>query len=559
MTANASSSSVTSPPDGPPPPAPDRCAALRVDLAAHGLLPPLPAAFLAGRDHDLLAPLRFVMPGEVPHGNSLGALPGARRELAEALAVSNRGYGHADADRMARRLADPATRVVVTGQQPGLFGGPLYAFAKAMAAARWAAALEAEGEPAVAVFWVATEDHDWDEVATASFLTGEGPRRFDLGKDPEPLTPVGMRALGPEVDGVLRQLAEAAPGEAYAEWIREMARWYRPDARFGEAFSRLMARMLGPRCPLLLDAMHPALKSAQRPWLRRLVERRHELEEAFVRQDATVESRGYPLQISPQRGASPLFLLRHGERRRVEWRGEDGYALRGRGDTAEGSVADLLQTIDENPGVVSPGALARPVLQDAVLGSSLQVLGPAEVSYLTQVAPVYRLLEVEAPWISLRPQTLVLEAKQAERLADLGLSLADVLGDRHALDAQLAERQGGGFVGPVRGEVEAALDGLREPALTVDTNLERPYEKTREQILRALDTFAEKVQGAAARRDEVVSRRVEQLRETCLPFGKLQERALSAAHFQGKYGDQLAAAYWEQMGLDPRFLQVVSF
>ena len=96
-------------------------------------------------------------------------------------------------------------------------------------------------------------------------LGSEGPRAFDLGPDPEPLTPVGMRTLGPGVESVLRGIAEAVPGERYAEWLRTLGRWYRPDARFGEAFCRLMAHLLGARCPLLLDAMLPALKTARAP------------------------------------------------------------------------------------------------------------------------------------------------------------------------------------------------------------------------------------------------------------------------------------------------------
>src|SRR6185436_12774026 len=239
VTVNASSSSASS-----------RTETLRVDLAANGLLPSLPAAFLAGRDLDLLAPLRFVSPGTRPTGP---ARAGARRELAAELAVANRGYGHPEADRLARKLADPSTRVIVTGQQPGLLGGPLYAFAKAAAAARWAAELEAAGEPAVAVYWMATEDHDWAEISSAVVPTPDGPRTFDLGPDPEPLAPAGMRALGPRVAEVLRDLAAAIPGERYAEWLEQVGRWYRPDARFGEAFARLTAALLGPRCPLLLD------------------------------------------------------------------------------------------------------------------------------------------------------------------------------------------------------------------------------------------------------------------------------------------------------------------
>jgi bacillithiol biosynthesis cysteine-adding enzyme BshC len=528
---------------------------LRVDLAAAGLLGGLPAAFLAGRDRDLLAPLRFLPPGETPSGPWPGADPAVRRELAAGLAVANRGYGHPGADALAKKLADPATRVVVTGQQPGLLGGPLYAFAKMMAAARWAAELEAQGESAVALYWVATEDHDWAEVSAAVVPTAEGPRAFDLGPDPDPLTPVGMRGLGPAVAEVLRDIAAAVPNDLYAAWLAEAGRWYRPDARFGEAFSRLMVHMMGERSPLLVDAMHPALKTAEQPWLRRLVERRAAVEAALAGRDAEVTARGHELRVPPQRNASPLFLLSRGERRRIEWRGEDGWGLRGREETE--SIADLLRIIDDNPGVVSPGVLARAALQDAVFGSSLFLVGPGELAYMAQASVVYPVLEIAAPWIALRPQTLVLEPRQAEKLAGLGITLGDLLGGRHRLDQALADQGGGDFIAPVRRRIEQALDELRAPACDADPGLERPFDKTREQILRALDLFAEKALAAAARRDEVSNKRVQHLLETCLPLGKPQERTIAAAHFQGKYGARFAESYWEQMGLDPRFLQVV--
>jgi bacillithiol biosynthesis cysteine-adding enzyme BshC len=542
VTANVSSSSVASRPEA------------RVDLSAARLLPPLPEAWLAGRDLDLLDPLRFLPPGGLP---ATPALVGARRELAAELAVTNGSYGNQNAERLARRLADPATRIVVTGQQPGLFGGPLYSVSKAIAASRWAAALEAAGEPAVAVFWMATEDHDWAEVSSAVVLTPEGPRELSLGPDPEPLAPAGMRSLGPEIDNVLRQMVEAVPGDRYAEWLRTLARWYRPRARFGEAYSRLLAHLLGPHCPLILDSMLPSLKAAQRPWLRRLVERRETVEEVIATREGEIQGRGYPLQVTPQRGASPLFLLHRGQRRKISWRGPDCFVLRGNEDCF-GGPEDLLRIIDENPGVVSPGVLARPAVQDAVLGTCLQVLGPGELSYMAQAASVHEVLEVDPAWVSLRPQALVLESHQIDKLAEIGLTLADVLGDQHRLDRRLAERSGGDFVAPVRSRVEGALDELRAPALAADPNLERPFDKTREQILRALDLFSDKAVAAAARKNEVADRRVRQLRDTALPLGKPQERVVSSAHFQGKYGDRFAESFWEQMELDPAHLQVIS-
>lgn len=554
----------------------------RLDLAASGLLPPLPRAFLAGRDLDLLAPLRFVTAAsplaQLLAAPSAARPPGgaterhARAGLAAALGASNRSYGNAAADRAAARLADPATRVVITGQQPGLFGGPLLTLVKMVAAVRWAAAIEAAGEPAVALFWVATEDHDYAEVSTATVLTATGPRGFDLGPDPAPLTPVGMRALSPAVDEVLREMAAAVPGERYAEWLRQLGRWYQPAARFGEAFCRAAAHMLGERCPLLVDAMHPALKAAERPWLRLLVERRAPLEEALERQDETVAARGYQLRVAPQRGASPLFLLADGKRRRIEWRGTSRYALRGVGEVAPSDlfsdstpasrsdaaeVADLQRILDENPTLVSPGVLARPAVADAVFGTTLQLLGPGELSYMAQASAVYPVLGLEAPAVTLRPQALLLDARQVQNLAAAGITLADLLGEPESLDRLLAERSGGDLVAPVRQRIAAALDELRDPALAIDPGLDRPLAKTREQVLRALDLFAEKSLPALARRDQQLSRRVESLRQACLPGGKLQERVVGAAHFQGKYGDRLGASLWEQLDLDAAGLSVI--
>lgn len=543
MTANASSSLAESPVE------------LSLELASSPLLNPLAQAFLAGRDLDLLAPLRFVSPGGTPAGGA-GKAPD-RQDLARALGAANRAYGNPNADRWAARLADPATRLVVTGQQPGLFGGPLYAFSKMIAAARWAEALEAGGGgPAVALFWVATEDHDWAEVSQAVVQAQDGPRTFDLGEDPEPLAPVGMRSLGPRIDQALAGMAEAVPGDRWADWLRTLGRWYRPDARFGEAFCRVMAAMLGERCPLLVDSMLPELKAAQRPWLRRLVEGRAQVDEALRVREEEIARRGYPLQVTPQRGASPLFLLHRGERRRIEWDGAERFTLRGRPE-AGGRVEDLLALLDDNPGLVSPGVLARPAVQDAVFGTALELLGPGELAYMAQSSAVHAFLGVPPAEVVLRPHVVVLAAHLEEKLAESGLTLADLHADPQDLDRALATRSGGDFVTPVRDEIDRLLGGLQGPALEADPNLERPLEKTREQVLRALDTFRDKALAAAARRNEVASRRAQQLREVCLPLGRLQERTVSAASFYGRHGEELTRAFWEQMRLDPSFLEVI--
>ncbi len=566
----------------------------RLDLLAGERLAPLSAALVRGEQRELLAPLRHLTPGTLPAaiapaGNEPAPLD--RSALAEGLAIANRSYGHPKATELAAKLADPATRVVVTGQQPGLFGGPLYTLSKALAAARWAEALEAAaleeraieaaapearngdtpGQPAVAVFWVATEDHDFREVATTTVLGPDGPLTLTLGDDSQPLLPVGMRSLGPGVEEILATLREQLPGDRYSDWLDEVGRWYRPDARFGESFCRLLVRLLGDRCPLILDAMLPAVKVAQQPWLRQLVEQRHTVARKIAEHEANVEAAGFPLQVAAQGPAtdpepessivSPLFLLHQGERRRIEWQGEDRFSLRGSDEPAR-PVAELLQLLDDNPLLVSPGVLARPAVQDAILGTTLMVLGPAELAYMTQASACHKILGLDAqnrpaPWVTLRPQIAVLEPRHLNWLEELGLRLPQLLGDRETLNAELARRHGADFVAPMQKRILALLEELRDAAIAVDPNLLSSWKKTRGQVEKALGMFQGRIHQAAARADETRNQRLDNLRDTLLPAGKGQERLISCIHFPGKYGDDFVEACWLQLDLDPRQLQVV--
>ena len=532
MKANDSSSSATNPFD--------------VDLLGSGRLPPIPSAWLRGQDLDLIEPLQFVAPGELPQGRR--AL-GDRPALAKGLAMANAAYGHPKAQALSDKLADPETCVVVTGQQPGLLGGPLYSLTKMAAAVRWAETLEAAGQPAVAVFWVATEDHDWAEMSRASLLQRGETLDLQLGEDPSPLLPVGMRTFGAALDDELGRASEQLNGEDGG--IELAKRWYRPDARFGEAFCRYMVHLLGERAPLMLDSMLPEVKQLQRPWLMRLVEQRQQVLDVLTAREAHIEERGYPLQVKPQADASPLFLLRGHERRRIQW-SQDGWYLRGLEDDVR-PIEDLVTILEENPSVVSPGVLARPAIQDALLGTTLQIMGPAEMSYMAQVSSVYPILGIDPPATVLRPQVMVLESRQADYLEELGVRLDELLDE--SIDALLTAKTDGDVVAPHRADIETILDALREPVLQLDGSLERPLKKTRDQILRHLDQLQGKVAAAVGRRHDVWRRRLEQAHGQLLPGGHLQERTLAVAHFVNRFGKGMATLLLDELQLDPRVLQ----
>jgi bacillithiol synthase len=527
--------------------------ASRLHLSCDRFLSGLAREFVAGRQRELLAPLVFAPPGPLPE---LRPRAGDRARIAPDLERANASYGHPRARELAERFADRDTLVVVAGQQAGLFGGPLYTLTKMAGAALVAERLERAGHQAVAAFWVATEDHDFAEVARAGMLGPDGPRTLDLGTDPAPLEPVGMRTLGPGLPALYDAARELYPSAAGGDAWRLLESCYRPDARFGEAFCRFLVGLLGARAPLLVDSMLPALKRAERPWLARAVARRTEICELLGEQASRVVASGHALQVEDDRIAAPLFVIAGRERRRVLWDGPDRFVLRG-SDAAPRDVMDLLTLLADNPAVVSPGVLLRPIVQDAVLGTALQLMGPGELAYLTQATPLYRQLEADAPHVALRPQMIVLDSKQRGHLESLGLTLDELLRDERSVHALLDRGGVSGRIAALRTSTLAELERLRGDVLGVDAGLERPLEKTRDQIDRALELFAAKASAAAVRRDDTTRSRCESLRAACLPGGAPQERGLATAHFALRYGIGIGAAVLSQLDVDSAAVQVI--
>ena len=540
----------------------------RLPLIGSAFARSLSAAIAFGDDSDLIAPLEL----QHPEDDLPPACSGAdRARLASAIEQQNQKWGHERASELARQLADPETLVTVTGQQAGFLGGPLYSLSKAVAAHLWAERMKAQGKKAVAVFWIATEDHDFNEVATVRCFKGRETVAIDLGEDGAPLRPVGGRRLGdtPEFSEALEAFAELSRGERHQQAASMVRTCCQPERTFGEAFGRLMVELLGEACPLLLDSQLPEMKRQQSQWLVRLIEGRQQVASALAAAEARLEERNFSPQVSPSQ-AAPLFLIdAEQRRRRIEWLGNEGYRLRGPGKNhpdsddgnGQGTVEDLLAIARDEPQRLSPSALARPALQDAVLGSALQIMGPGELAYLAQAAALYEPLGVTAPRTSLRPQVALIDTKQEKQLDEFvsqGIDLATLLGNEETLVEALAEQVAVPSIPDARAQIFQILDGLAPRVLELDKTLERPLSKTRDSIGRSLEQFEGKLVKAAATKDEVRHRRAMALRDHLLPEGRLQERCLCCMSMFGRYGGDLARSLVQNLNLTPDVLQLIN-
>jgi bacillithiol synthase len=281
------------------------------------------------------------------------------------------------------RLRDERSVAVVTGQQAGLFSGPMYTLYKAMSAVGLAKRLEQTlDRPVIPVFWVASEDHDWGEVDHAYMLdTADDVKRVKLSYSPEPHQMVYSTQL-PEaaVQEVIRQAHEIIPdGPDKAQVLRWMRDAYTPNTSLATWFAKILLRLVEPHGMVVLDPCLPGLRQLVLPvWLRGLKE--HESVHATLTQAyGEVEARGFTAEVVRDEANTTLFYVENGKRFVLE-RAANG-RLRARGHGLEKTLDEWMQTAEESPTSFSSNVLLRPVVQDTLLPTVAYVGGPSEIAY----------------------------------------------------------------------------------------------------------------------------------------------------------------------------------
>ena len=346
---------------------------------------------------------------------------GDRRTLAESLLEFNRrvGAGPAALER-ARSLALPEAVAVVAGQQAGLGTGPLLTVYKAASAVATAARLESLlGVPVVPVFWVASEDHDFEEVRWLAGTDSSGALlTLRLPDPPVRGSPVGDVALSREAREVVAgigHLLEGPHSALVASWLREDAA---ASSSLVELFCRLMARLFARRGLVLLDPMLPSLKRAAGPVLLQALERGPRLAEACARAGGAVREAGYEPGLDVDPSHACIFRRVNGRRTALLW-GDGG--LRNRDGTLRWTVDDLRRDLVRDPEDFSPGAVLRPVVQEFLVPTLCTVSGRGEVAYLAQMREVYRLFGLQMPVVRPRLSLTVVEPSDREAMVRYGV------------------------------------------------------------------------------------------------------------------------------------------
>jgi bacillithiol synthase len=489
--------------------------------------------------------VRMAVGSEAPDG-WYAALPGGvgewqaraeavRREFADsdwlaALEGAFAASGHA-AERL-ERVARGTGVIVTTGQQPGLFGGPIYTFSKALTALALADALEqATGIPTAPVFWAATYDADFAEASVTHVAIGGNVERLQM--DPPGVAGLAMcdTPLG-DVEALARILERAAGSAADPTIMERLRAAYAPDATVGSAYVALLRALLEPMGIAVLDAAHQAVRAAQRPLMLAALRRATEVDDALHSREREMRERGHEPQVAHVDGLSLVFAVERGERARIP-------------------IAPAAAASGDGAAQLEPNVLLRPVAERAIIPTVAYAAGPGEIGYFAQSSAVAAALGAGGPLAVPRWSGLIVEPHVQRILERTGLEVdhlanADATIGRLARE-QLPEQVRDALAG-YRAALERAGDDLSAAIAAAGNSLvsEEVLRGARNSIGHRLDRLERRIVAASKRKQEKLVSDIETARASLFPLGRPQERVLNLMPLLARHGEPLLQAMLER-------------
>lgn len=443
---------------------------------------------------------------------------------------------------------------VVTGQQVGLFGGPMFSIYKALTAVKLAEEATAAGVDAVPVFWLATYDHDLAEVNHVAIPGAEGALKvLTTSSHAVNGAPVSAVKLGEEISPVVEEAAALLGDGEAKQWLRDC---YIPGETLGTAFAKFYARLFAEWGVIVLDASDPELHKIAEPMYHAAAERAPEIAEALLERGKELEAAGYHQQVKVTKSSALLFTLQGGARTPIHRReGDASEFVIGNGADAEKiSREELLRRIADFPELFSPNVLLRPIVQDYLLPTLVYTGGAAEAAYFAQAGVVYeKLLGRVTPTVPRFSATLV-EPKIQRLLQKNRISEVDVLQEPSGLRQRLAAQSLPADLQDAFNEasrsVENNLTTIREKLAKLDPTLADATQTAESKIQYQLERLKAQAAKAETRQAEVVGRQAETLSQALYPDKELQERAVGGIYFVARYGMDLLRQLHEAIHLD---------
>ncbi len=480
------------------------------------------------------------------------AIPAHSPELVQLLTAQN--GDSSPAAHAALEALSHGAGTVVTGQQVGLFGGPLFTPFKAATALARARTATAAGHPHVAIFWLASEDHDFAEINHVTFPGRKELRKLEYTNAPAAPGPVGSIVLDDSITPLVDQASELL---GFSDTTEALAAAYRPGRTFAQAFAEFYSKVFAAQGLLVLDAGGREAHRMGAPVLRAGLEQADELHAALLERDRELDAAGYHAQVAVGAQNSLLFLIDESTGARLALKRTAPNAQEPAGLWQAGrqsySTAELVAILEAEPERISPSALLRPVFQDFLLSTSLTIGGPAEIAYFAQSAVLFQRILGRMTPVQPRFFGTLIEPQIAELLRQHELTLErvfEVSGQKNgAATAETLAQLLAGRAMPIEGKrklaaagtaLDAELTALLDWMQSLDEGLGRSAETAANKIRYQMNRLRTLAANFQLEREASLGRHAEAISRALYPDGVLQERVHGAAYYFARYGLELA-------------------
>lgn len=453
--------------------------------------------------------------------------------LVQALAESNRRWGLSVDDEL-QRWAAGGTLTVIAGQQVGFGGGPLYTLAKLASLLKMKRDNEARGVPTTVFFWLATEDHDFDEVANIALPDGDPKRQRDLILLRGARFHEARQAVGPQ------QIPESLINDFLQATGIDRPTWLRAGITFADSFAELLATAVDGKF-ILVDSLLPELRQAGVPLMHAILQRWDEVQREIASRSAALEEAGYTPQVTPRPGEAYTLLFRL---------------------DADGN-RELVHNLHDAgaPERLSTSALTRPLLQDFVLRPDVFLGGPAEVAYFAQISTLHTMLDVPMPRVALRGHVLLAPSAMVRRFSKYGIEPEEVFAPAEDILSRREPRA----VQEIRttaAEAEHALqeqiEKIRRLALPAEHAVSRSINRSIGHIEYHFRKLTERSIRALVRKDGDRFAAVRDLVSTFFPDHHVQDRIVAWVSFWLRFGSTVVSRSIDEVEPDAPVFKIVS-
>jgi bacillithiol biosynthesis cysteine-adding enzyme BshC len=487
-----------------------------------------------------------------------------RRALCDALEDLNRSWGAGEETlKSIARLREADTVAVVTGQQAGLFTGPLYTIYKALTAVKLAGCLTDRGTKAVPVFWIATEDHDFAEVATAEFIgcdcrLAEVSVQTSMHKEG---TPVGSVCLDESINETVERILTVLPETEFTPDLRKLLTDSWATGRgYGEAFARMMTHLMTSYGLVLLDPLDARLKQLAAPLYAEAARRAPEIATAIEERSRELVEAGYHAQVTATADSFPLFLHTPDGARHAVTRTPGG-TYKAKETEEEYTAEELADRARRDPLSFSPNVTLRAVVQDYLLPTIAYMGGAAEIAYFAQTTEVYRVLDRPATPILPRASMTIVEHRTGRALERYNLHLSDFFAGLDSVLARVVEEHLGSEAARGFDQTESTLarelDKLKEQLHRVDPTLSDALETGRRKIEYQLTGLRSRFHRAQMNRDRAAHRQLERAAVQLYPHKDLQERHINITSLLARHGSYVINWIYDAINLGSPDHQVI--